>query len=204
MSKVPYISAVGSLIYLSQCTRPDIAFAAGTLAKFNSNPSPVHWKAVKHLFRYLQGTKDYELVYQSDDEEEIFITYSDSNHGACADTERSTGGYVVKISSGAVSWSSELQSVVALSTTEAEYIAGVEAGKESVWMRSLLGEFAYELKDSSTLYMGNNSSINVAKNPEHHGRMKHLDLRFNWLRNHVEKGVIRPKHISTNEMIAVV
>jgi hypothetical protein len=202
MSKVPYLNAVGSLIYLSQCTRPDIAYAVGTLAKFNSNPAPIHWKAVKHVFRYLQGTKDYELVYKPDGEQELFITYSDSNHGACKDTGRSTGGYVVKIGTGAVSWSSKLQSVVALSTTEAEYIAAVEAGKELKWMRSLLGEFGYKFDSASTLCIDNQSSISVAKNPEHHGRMKHLDLKFHWLRENVEAGLIKPKHVGTNEMIA--
>ena len=181
MSKVPYLSAVGSLTYLAQSTRPDIAYAVGTLARYNSNPAPIHWKAVKHVFRYLQGTKNYELVYKPTKEEELFITYSDSNHGACKDTGRSTGGYVVKIGTGAVSWSSKLQSVVALSTTEAEYIAAVEAGKELKWMRSLLGEFGYKFDNASTLCIDNMSSINVSKNPEHHGRMKHLDLKFHWL-----------------------
>jgi Reverse transcriptase (RNA-dependent DNA polymerase)/gag-polypeptide of LTR copia-type/GAG-pre-integrase domain/Integrase core domain len=202
MSKVPYLSAVGSLTYLAQCTRPDIAFAVGTLAKYNSNPSPIHWKAVKHVFRYLQGTKDYELIYKPDEEQELFITYTDANHGACKDTGRSTGGYAVKIGTGAVSWSSKLQSVVALSTTEAEYMAAVEAGKELKWMRSLLGEFGYKVDGASTLCIDNQSAINVSKNPEHHGRMKHLDLKFHWLRENVEGGMIKPKHVGTNDMIA--
>ena len=204
MSKVPYLSAVGSLTYLAQCTHPDIAFAVGTLAKYNSNPSPVHWKAVKHVFRYLQGTKDYEMVYKPDPSvgQEIFITYTDANHGACKDTGRSTGGYVVKIGTGAVSWSSKLQTVVALSSTEAEYMAGVEAGKELKWMRSLLGEFGYTFDTASTLCIDSMSAINVSKNPEHHGRMKHLDLKFHWLRENVEAGIIKPKHVGTNDMIA--
>src|SRR6201999_3330088 len=117
MAKAPYINAVGSLPYLAQCTRPDIAYAVGALARYNSNPSPTHWNAVAHLFKYLQGTKYYELVYGATGQEEIFVTYSDSNHGACKDTGRSTGGYVVKIGGAAVSWSSKLQSIVALSTT---------------------------------------------------------------------------------------
>ena len=202
MSKAPYLSAVGSLIYLAQCTRPDIAYAVGTLAKFNSDPSPIHWKAVKHVFRYLQGTKDYKLVYKPDGDQELFVTYSDANHGACKDTGRSTGGYVVKIGSGAVSWSSKLQSTVALSSTEAEYMAAVEAGKELKWMRSLLGEFGYKFDKPSTLCIDNQSAINVSKNPEHHGRMKHLDLKHHWLRENVEAGVIMPKHVGTNDMIA--
>jgi hypothetical protein len=202
MSKVPYISAVGSLMYLAHSTRPDITYAVGVLARYSSNPSPIHWKAVKHLFRYLQGTKDYQLVYKPSDCKELFVTYSDANHGGCKDSAKSTGGYVIMVGTGAVSWSSKLQSMVTLSTTEAEYIAAVEAGKEIVWMRSILQEFGYKFDSGSTLYMDNQSAINVSKNPEHHGRMKHLDLRHHWLRDKVEAGVIIPKHVGTGDMVA--
>ena len=109
---------------------------------------------------------------------------------------------MVKIGSGAVSWSSKLQPVVTLSSTEAEYIAAVEAGKELKWMRSLLEEFGYKFDKPSTLYIDNQSAINVSKNPVHHGRMKHLDLRNHWLRENVEAGIISPVHIGTGEMTA--
>jgi hypothetical protein len=89
-----------------------------------------------------------------------------------------------------------------LSTTEAEYIAAVEAGKEVLWMRNLLSEFGYEFPDASVLHMDNQSAISVSKNPEHHGRMKHLDLRFYWLRDEVEGDRITPAFIGTNEMPA--
>jgi len=89
-----------------------------------------------------------------------------------------------------------------LSTTEAEYIAAVEAGKEIVWMRQLLSEFGYTLQDPSTLHMDHQSAIAVSKNPEHHGRMKHLDLRFYWLRDQVEAGKLVPGFVPTNEMPA--
>ena len=89
-----------------------------------------------------------------------------------------------------------------LSTTEAEYIAAVEAGKEIIWMRQLLVEFGIEVKDPSILRMDNQSAISVSKNPEHHGRMKHLDLRFYWLRDQVTLGVITPLFVPTEEMPA--
>jgi hypothetical protein len=104
--------------------------------------------------------------------------------------------------SGAVSWSSKLQTIIALSTTEAEYVAAVEAGKEIVWLRNLLSELGYKFAGPSTLKMDNQSAISVAKNPEHHGRMKHLDLRFYWLRGAVERGLIKPEFISTVDMPA--
>ncbi|HVH80080.1 MAG TPA: Ty1/Copia family ribonuclease HI, partial [Stellaceae bacterium] len=120
----------------------------------------------------------------------------------CKDNGRSTSGYVLKVGTGAVSWCSKLQPIVSLSTTEAEYIAAVEAGKEIVWMRNILTEFGYKLDSPSILNIDNQSAISVAKNPEHHGRMKHLDLRFYWLRDTVEAGHITPAFISTADQPA--
>jgi transposase InsO family protein len=202
MQDIPYLSAVGTLQYLATSTRPDISFAVGVLARFNTNPGIEHWKAVKHLFRYLKGSLDYKLVYGPTDSSQLFTTYTDADHGGNPDNGRSTGGYAVIIGGGAVSWSSRLQSVVSLSTTEAEYIAAVEAGKEIIWMRNLLTEFGFNFTSPSPLMIDNNSAVTVAKNPEHHGRMKHLDLRFHWLRDTVEAGHISPIHIPTTAQAA--
>src|SRR5882757_5305471 len=204
MKSVPYINAVGSLMYLALTSRPDIAYSVGVLARFNSNPGPLHWKAVKHLLRYLKGTINLCLTYgpSDSDSSEPFISYSDSDHGGNPDSGKSTGGYVVKIGCGAVSWSSKLQTLVTLSTTEAEYVAAVEAAKEVVWMRKFMTELGYPQHAPSLLLMDNQSAISVSKNPEHHGRMKHLDLRFYWLRDVVEAGTIDPSFVSTNDMAA--
>jgi hypothetical protein len=203
MSQIPYLSAVGSLQYLAMMTRPDIAHSVAYLARFNANPGLEHWKALKHLFRYVKGTIDHKLTYQGDlATKELFITYSDASHGDCVDTGRSTAGYVTMIAGGAVGWYSKLQTIVALSSTEAEYMAAVEAGKEIAWMRNILSEFGYGVQEPSTLKMDNQSAITVSKNPEHHGRMKHLDLRLYWLRDKVEHGMLNPDFIPTGEMIA--
>ena len=130
------------------------------------------------------------------------VTYSDADHGGNKDNGRSTGGYLVRVGSGAVSWSSKQQPIVTLSTTEAEYVAAVEAGKEIFWMRNILSEMGSPVDAPSTLYVDNRSALSVAKNPEHHGRMKHLDLRFYWLRDAVEAGKISPVHLRTDEMPA--
>ena len=202
MENIPYLNAVGTLQYLATSTRPDISYAVGVLARFNKNPGIEHWKAVKHLFRYLKGSLDYKLVYGPSDSPALFTTYTDADHGGDPDNGRSTGGYAIIIGGGAVSWSSRLQSVVSLSTTEAEYIAAVEAGKEIIWMRNLLTEFGFSITSPSPLLIDNNSAVTVAKNPEHHGRMKHLDLRFHWLRDTVEAGHISPTHIPTTTQAA--
>jgi hypothetical protein len=203
MRDKPYVSAVGALMYLAIATRPDIAHAVGVLCRFMSKPDPAHWKAAKYLFRYLRGSVDYRLTYAPDpSSSQLFTTYSDADHGGNPDNGRSTSAYVVKMGTGAVSWMSRLQSIVALSTTEAEFISAVSAGQEIVWMRSFLGELGYAFDAPSLLLVDNQSAIQVARNPEHHGRMKHLDLRFFWLRDMVNSGVIAVRYIPTADMAA--
>jgi hypothetical protein len=204
MRTVPYAHAVGSLMYLAISTRPDIAYSVGVLSRFSSNPGMTHWKAVKHLFRYLQSTLDYKLTYAPDPSStSLFTTYSDADYAGSKDTGRSTGSYVVKIGTGAVSWMSKLQPVVTLSTTEAEYIAAVSAGTEILWLRKLFTELGYKVAStSSPLFVDNQSALAVAKNPEHHGRMKHLDVRYYWLRDEVEKKTISVSYCPTDQMPA--
>ena len=199
MQDKPYAQLVGLLMYLAIATRPDISHAVGLLGRFSSNPGLAHWKAAKHLLRYLQGTKDIKLTYAPDpSQSEMFLTYSDADHGGDRDAKRSTSGMVVKMGTGAISWSSRLQTITTLSTTEAEYVSAVSAGQEMIWLRNLLSEFGYEFNSASTLFVDNMSAISVANNPEHHGRMKHLDLRFYWLRDMVEAGQIQVKHLRTD------
>ena len=102
MRTIPYIHAVGSLMYLAISTRPDIAYTVGVLSRFSSNPGPPHWLAVKHLFRYLKGTLDYKLTYSptscsAPHQSELFLTYSDADHKGDSDTKYSTGAYAVKM-----------------------------------------------------------------------------------------------------------
>ena len=113
MSRFPYMSAVGSLLFLALLTRPDIAFAVGVLARFNSNPGMAHWKAVKHLFRYLKATIDLELEYGPDpDSSDLLTVLNDADLGGNKDNGKSTTGYIIKVGSGVVSWCSKLQPVV--------------------------------------------------------------------------------------------
>ena len=115
MRTIPYLSAIGSLQYLATMTRPDIAYAVSYCARFNCNPGPQHWTAVKHIFRYLKGTLDYKLTYSGKMGSELFTTFTDAAHGDCVDSGRSTSGYVTMIAGGAIGWSSKLQGIVALS-----------------------------------------------------------------------------------------
>ena len=116
----------------------------------------------------------------------LFTTYTDVDHGGNKDNSQSTGGYVTCVGGGAVDWHSWLQLFVTLSTIESEFVAAVEAGKAIKWTRNILREFGYPIDRASTLLIDNQSTLTVAKNLEHHRRMKHLDLKFFWLQDQVE------------------
>ena len=188
-------------MYLAIGTRPDISYAVGVLSRFSSNPGMAHWKAVKHLMRYLKGTMDLKLTYAPDGSKTRFSTFSDADFAGEHDSKRSTSGYVVKMGTGAVSWASRLQTIQTLSTTEAEYISAVAAAQEALWMRNLFTEMGFPIR-ACPLYIDNQSAIQVAKNPQHHGRMKHLDLRYYWLRHTVAAGVLSLHYLPTAEMPA--
>ena len=122
------------------CTRPDIAHVVGVLSRFMSKPGKEHWTVVKRVFRYLRGTSDYGLCYQGRPGLDRVLDihgFVDADWAGDLDQRRSTSGYVFNLFGGAVSWMSKKQSVVALSTTEAEYMAATHASKEAVWLQRL-------------------------------------------------------------------
>ena len=141
MQKVPYASAVSSLMYAMVCTRPDIAHAVGVVSRFLSKPGREHWEAVKWILRYLHGTSSLRLCFGN--MKYVFEGYTDSDMAGDVDSRKSTSGYLITFAGGAVSWQSRLQRCVALSTTEAEFIAATEACKELLWMRRFLKELGY-------------------------------------------------------------
>lgn len=120
MMDKPYRNAIGALNYLSTTTCPDISYTVSKLARYSADPGPQHWKALLHLLRSIKRTLDYKLVYRSSPDLEPFLTYSDADHDGDVDTGKSTGGYLVTCGGGAISLSSKLQSIVALSSTEDE------------------------------------------------------------------------------------
>ena len=126
MKSVPYASAVESLMYAQVCTRPDLAFITGMLGRYQSNPGQDHWKAVKKVLHYLQGTKDFMLTYRKSDALEV-VRYSDADFAGWVDFKKSTSGYIFTLAGGAISWKSSKQSVTASSTMQAEYVACYEA-----------------------------------------------------------------------------
>src|SRR6185312_7995979 len=144
MSKVPYASAIRSIIYAMISTRPDVSYTLSVTSRYQSDPGESHWTAVKNILKYLRRTKDVFLVYGG--EEELVVSgYTDASFQTDKDDFISHSRFVFCLNGGVVSWKSSKQETVADSTTEAEYIAASEAAKEAVWIRKFVSELGVYL-----------------------------------------------------------
>jgi len=172
MRDVPYREAVGGLNRAAFATRPDITFTVATVARFTSNPGPVHWEAVKRIYRYLAGTCNLWLSYG--ETKRMLVGFVDTD-GSMAEDRRAITGYAFLIDGGAVSWSSKRQEIVSLSTTESEYIAATHGMKEALWLRSLLSEVFGPISKATTLFSDNQAAIALTQDHQYHACTKHID-----------------------------
>ncbi|KAJ4717199.1 Retrovirus-related Pol polyprotein from transposon TNT 1-94 [Melia azedarach] len=181
VSRVPYASAVGSLMYAMVCSRPDLAQSVSVVSRFMGEPGKEHWQAVKRIFRYLKGTFDVGLIYGGDTQ--CLVTgFLDSDYAGDVDSRRSMTGYVFTLGSSVVSWKATLQPTVTLSTTEAEYMALTETAKEGIWLKGLVSDLGLH-HDQAIVYCDSLSAICLAKDQVHHERTKHIDVRYHFLRS---------------------
>ena len=142
-----YQSAVGSIIYAAVSTRPDLSISIGILSQFMANPSKEHWSGVKRVLRYVKGTMNMGLIYRKSSDFNLH-GFSDADWAGDEMTRKSMSGFIFKLGDSTISWGSKKQSVVALSTTEAEYIALSLACQEAVWLRNLLGDFKHKQEET--------------------------------------------------------
>ena len=197
MLQVPYSNAVGSLMYSMVCTRPDISQAVSIVSRYMHNPGKGHWQAVKWILRYIQKTVDVGLLFKQDNTlGKGVIGYVDSDYAGDLDKRRSTTGYVFTLAGGPISWKSTLQSTVALSTTEAEYMAVTEAVKEAIWLQGMVKTLGLD-QEHINMYCDSQSAIHLAKNQVYHARTKHIDVRFHFVREIIEEGKICLQKIKT-------
>ncbi|XP_067950238.1 uncharacterized protein [Watersipora subatra] len=195
----PYRQVIGSLIYLMTGTRPDISWIVSKLSQFLEKPTYVHITAAKRVWCYLKTTKSYTLTFKPSDP--TLVGYSDSDWGEDLNERRSTTGYVFTLGSSApISWKSHKPTAVALLSTEAEYIAMVEATKEAIHLRQLLNSLNMQQDNSTTVYVDNQSAIALAKNTDkHHSRSKHVNIRYHFIR--LQTDVVYT-YINTNNNMA--
>ncbi|RVX15044.1 Retrovirus-related Pol polyprotein from transposon TNT 1-94 [Vitis vinifera] len=187
MSKVPYASAIGSLMYAMVCTRPDIAHAVGVVSRFMSRPGKQHWEAIKWILRYLKGSLDTCLCFTGASLK--LQGYVDADFAGDIDSRKSTTGFVFTLGGIAISWASNLQKIVTLSTTEAEYVAATEAGKEMIWLHGFLDELGKK-QEMGILHSDSQSAIFLAKNSAFHSKSKHIQTKYHFIRYLVEDKLV--------------
>ncbi|GJX88498.1 retrovirus-related pol polyprotein from transposon TNT 1-94 [Tanacetum coccineum] len=202
MSKVPYANAVGSLMYLMVCTRPDIAYAVSVVSRYLANPGKNHWEAVKWILKYLRGTANVGLVYGTDRGNHVDVTgFVDSDYAKDPDKGRSITGYAFLVQGCVVSWKAMLQHVVALSTTEAEYMAFTGAVKKSIWLRGLLEELGVEL-NTVAVNCDNQGAIHLSWNHVFHEWTKHINVRYHFIREVLEAKTVKVLKVGTEHNVA--
>jgi hypothetical protein len=194
-----YRSMIGSLLYLC-ASRPDIMLSVCMCARFQADPKEIHLRAVKRIMRYLVNTPYFVLWYPRGSTFDL-IEYSDADYAGCKVDRKSTSGTCQFLGRSLVSWASKKQNSVALSTTEAEYIATGHCCAQLLWMRQTLRDYGYKLS-KVPLLCDNESAIRMADNPVEHSRTKHIDIRYHFLRDHQQKGDIAIDHVSTQNQLA--
>ncbi|KAI3506207.1 hypothetical protein L1887_28563 [Cichorium endivia] len=191
---------VGCLTYLLQ-TRPDMAYAVGVVSRYMQNPRESHGGAIKHILRYLRGTTGYGIKYERMGQNRL-IGYSDSSHNIDPDDGKSTTGHIFYYGSSPITWCSQKQDTVALSSCEAEFMAATAAACQAIWLQDLLGEIMNKAQEKVVLRIDNKSAIELTKNPVFHGRSKHIHTRFHFIRNCVENEQVEVEYIPGEEQKA--
>lgn len=200
MKNVPYREALGQLLWIANSYRSDIQFAASLLSQFQSNPGRTHWEALKHVVRYLIGTRRFTLTFGGTDDG--LRGYSDASYGTESLGWYSMSGHAFTLFGGAISWRAKKQSTVSLSTAEAEYIALSFATCEAIWIRSFLGEILDPLDLPTVMFVDNQSAIAMAKSNKFHDRTKHIALPYHHVRHAVAHEVNSVHWIDTHSNIA--
>jgi histone deacetylase 1/2 len=195
-----YRSVVGGLQYLTH-TRPDISFAVNKVCQFLSQPTDVHWEAVKRILRYIKGTLQTGLQIRKSPSTGISI-FTDADWAGCMDDRRSTGGYAVFVGPNLISWSSKKQPTVSRSSTEAEYKALANGAAEAIWIESLLKELGVLQQRTPIIWCDNLGATYLTANPVFHARTKHIEIDFHFVRERVAAGELDVRFISSNDQLA--
>jgi hypothetical protein len=205
MSEIPYREIIGALNYLTNIIRPDISFAVNYLARFMDNPGRIHWTHLLNILAYLRDNSESHITYgilkgMSPNTLYVFV---DSDHATTdLDNRRSVTGYLIFYNGGLISWKTQLQKSNSSSSTESEYKAIHEAGKESLWISNILFELDLPLSKPIVIFEDNNSSINATENPVQHSRLKHIDIIYHQVRSWKEENRITLIHIPREKQIA--
>ena len=180
---------------MSTNTRPDIAVATSILARHVSSPTVVHWTGVKRIFRYLDHTKDKKLKLGNVAEQNVhLIGYADADWSNDTDDLKSNTGYLLKYLGAPITWSCRKQTLVTLSSTEAEYVAVSDAVKKPLWIRRLLHNFNQDTDEPVVIYEDNQSCIKLLQDVKAHHRTKHISTKYHFVLDLYKKNNITVKY----------
>jgi hypothetical protein len=194
-----YRSVVGSLRYLLH-TRPDLCYSVGIVSRYMERPTTEHMNVVKHILRYIKGTLKYGRVYTRGSELQL-TCFSDSDHGGDVDDRKSTTGVLFYLGTNPVSWSSQKQKAVAISSCEAEYMAATSGACQGIWLARLLAKMQNLEPKTVKLKVDNQSAISLCKNPVYHERTKHIDIKYHFVREKVEAGKVDVSYVRTEDQL---
>lgn len=202
MVEKPYNELLGSLQFVANLTRPDVAYAVNLLSRFKANPGNQHWEGAKHIVRYLKGTCSHGIVYSGlRSKDADILAYSDADWAGDQDDRKSTSGYIMLMYESPITWASRKQECNALSTLESEYIAAAAAVQEIKWLRQLITSLnGKECKVN--LFVDNQGAIQFTKSTEFHRRTKHIDNKWNFVKEEVQQGNIEMNYIPSKEQLA--
>ena len=188
MKNIPYNSAIGALMFLVVTCRPDLGYIVHVLSRFMQDPGIQHWEGVKNVFKYLKGTVDLGITYGSSNcnaaNKHILFMYSDSDWAGCKDTYKSTSGYVAMFNGGPIQWKAKLQSTIAQSSSEAEYIAVSVASNEVIWLKRLLADVGRR-QFTTIIYEDNSSAINLSNKPKDDKRTRHILIKYHLIKERI-------------------
>ena len=196
-----YRSMVGKLLFAANTVRPDLAFAASVLSRYIKEPHGNHLAGMKHVLRYIKGTLNLGLKYSKGETFKL-VGYCDADWAGDNVDRKSTTGYLFMLSGAAITWRSTKQKTVALSSTEAEYMALGDAVKEILWLQQLLEHIGLKKTEPPIIYEDNEGCRMLSSHPSHHHRTKHIDIRHHFIRDHVNQNHCKIVAISTNNMVA--
>jgi len=194
-----YRGMIGSLLYLT-ASRPDIMFATCICARYQSDPKESHMSAVKRILRYLKKSPSLGLWYPLNSGFDL-LAYTNSDYRGCQVDRKSTSGSCQFLGGKLVSWSSKKQNCVSTSTAEAEYVAAASCCSQALWMQTQLRDYGYTFNKIPIL-CDNKSAIAISANPVQHSKTKHIDIRYHFLKHHVEEGNVEMYFVNTQFQLA--
>lgn len=196
----PYAAALGVLRYIADCTRPDIAFITGTLARHTRDPALRHWQAMQYVARYLNGTRTEGLLY--DGTAQQLRAYADADFADCRDTRQSTNGNILYFAGTPISWCSRRIKTVVTSTCAAEYISNSKTGEHVTWLRSLLKETSKPQAKPTKLFNDNTAAEDIANSRGQTKRSKYIEVRWHHVRDLIARKMLQIVHIPSADLVA--